>query len=342
MSWREFFYFQKSDRKVLVVAMCVAVVALGVIFLLGGRHDTTPGGESDSLAMNEGMENPPQDGAYYATEGRTINLSPFDPNTADSTQLLSLGLQPRQVRNIYRYRAKGGVFRQPEDFARVYGLTAGQYRELQPYIRISPDYRPASEVYGRNHSYGNGRGGAYGGQGGESGGGRKPFWSSARDGGAVQGNSVEGNHERGATGFVRDTVRYPVKLREGEVIDLNASDTTMLKKVPGIGSYYARKVVAYRERLGGFFSTDQLFEIEGFPEEAVDFLTCNGTVVKKLNVNQLSQSQLRKHPYIGFYQAKAITDYRRLKGPLHSFDDLRLLPDFSQEVIDRLSPYVEF
>lgn len=323
MSWREFFYFQKSDRKVLVVAMCVAVVALGVIFLLGGRHDTTPGEDNDSLAMNEGMENPPADRAYYATEGRTITLSPFDPNTADSTQLLSLGLQPWQVRNIYRYRAKGGVFRQPEDFARVYGLTAGQYRELQPYIRISSDYRPASEVYGRNHPYGSGRRGV-------------------RDGGAAQGNAVAGGHEQDVTGFVRDTVRYPIKLREGEVIDLNASDTTMLKKVPGIGSYYARKVVAYRERLGGFFSIDQLFEIEGFPEEAVDFFTCNGAVVKKLKVNQLSLSQLRKHPYIGFYQAKAITDYRRLKGPLHSLDELRLLPDFPQEVIDRLSPYVEF
>lgn len=323
MSWREFFYFQKSDRKVLVVAMCVAVVALGVIFLLGGRHDTTSGEDNDSLAMNKGMENPPADGAYYATEGRAVTLSPFDPNTADSTQLLSLGLQPWQVRNIYRYRAKGGIFRQPEDFARVYGLTAGQYRELQPYIRISPDYRPASEVYGRNHSYGSGHRGV-------------------RDGGTAQGNAVEGSYKQDVAGFVRDTVRYPVKLRVGEVIDLNTSDTTMLKKVPGIGSYYARKVVAYRERLGGFFSADQLFEIEGFPEEAVDFFTCNGAVVKKLKVNQLSLSQLRKHPYIGFYQAKAITDYRRLKGPLHSLDELRLLPDFPQEVIDRLSPYVEF
>ena len=152
----------------------------------------------------------------------------------------------------------------------------------------------------------------------------------------------EDGQNRDVTGFVRDTVRYPIKLRDGEHIDLNTSDTTLLKKVPGIGSYYARKVVAYRERLGGFFSTDQLFEIEGFPEPAADFLTCNGTVLRKLNVNQLSLSQLRQHPYISFYQAKAITDYRRLKGPLHSLDDLRLLQDFNNEVISRLAPYVEF
>ena len=341
MSWREFFYFQKSDRKVLVVAMCVAVAALGVIFLLGGRHDATPGGEADSLAMAEGMEGPPAGGDYYAVKERAVSLSPFDPNTADSTQLLALGLQPWQVRNIYRYRAKGGVFREPEDFARVYGLTAGQYRELQPYICISPDYRPASDVYGRERSYASRRRGAYGGPG--SGSGKKSFWGSARDE-DVANVSVESGRsgERGVTGYVRDTVRYPIKIKVGEHIDLNTSDTTMLKKVPGIGSYYARKVVEYRERLGGFFSTDQLFEIEGFPEEAADFLTCNSASVRKLNVNQLSLSQLRRHPYISFYQAKAITDYRRLKGPLRSLDDLRLLPDFPQEAIDRLTPYVEF
>ena len=64
----------------------------------------------------------------------------FDPNTADSTQLLRLGLKPWQVRSIYRYRAKGGVFSEPADFARVYGLTLKQYRELEPYIRIGRDY----------------------------------------------------------------------------------------------------------------------------------------------------------------------------------------------------------
>ena len=342
MSWREFFYFQKSDRKVLVVAMCVAVAALGVIFLLGGRHDATPGMEADSLAMTEGMEGPPETGAYYAAEQREVRLSPFDPNTADSTQLLALGLQPWQVRNIYRYRARGGVFRQPEDFARVYGLTAGQYRELQPYIRISDDFRPASEVYGRPRQYGGGHRYSNGGVGNR----RNAAWGSSRDGetsdGYAQNGKVAESSERGVAGYVRDTVRYPIKMRVGEHIDLNTSDTTMLKKVPGIGSYYARKVVAYREQLGGYCSTDQLFEIEGFPEEAVDFLTCKPASVRKLNVNQLSLSQLRRHPYISFYQAKAITDYRRLKGPLHSLDDLRLLPDFPQEAIDRLSPYVEF
>jgi len=63
---------------------------------------------------------------------------------------------------------------------------------------------------------------------------------------------------------------------------------------------------------------------------------------RKLNVNQLSLNELRKHPYINFYQARAITDYRRLHGPLRSLNDLRLSKDFPPEEIERLMPYVAY
>ena len=303
------------------------VVALGVIYFVGKGNSTTSDGTSDTTALEGETEDPGSStGSYYAVEEQQRQLRPFDPNTADSTCLLQLGLQPWQVRSIYRYRAKGGVFREPADFARVYGLTVKQYRELEPYIRISDDYRPASEVYGRRS--------------------RTPFSYSSherRTGSVVAGREgTRGNEPSVAPSTSRDTLRYPVKLKVGERIDLNTADTTLLKRVPGIGSYYARKVVAYRERLGGFYSPDQLFEIEGFPEDAVDFFTMTTGITHRLKINQLSLAQLRKHPYINFYQAKAITDYRRLKGPLNSLNQLSLLPDFTPEVIDRLAPYVEF
>ena len=135
---------------------------------------------------------------------------------------------------------------------------------------------------------------------------------------------------------------YQPKIRPGEHVVLNTADTTALKTVPGIGPYYARKVVAYGQRLGGYVSVDQLDEIEGFPLDAKDYLTIEGASPHRLNVNTLSLNDLRRHPYISFYQAKAITDYRRLHGPLRSLDDLRLSKDFPPEAIQRLAPYVEF
>ena len=49
-----------------------------------------------------------------------------------------------------------------------------------------------------------------------------------------------------------------------------------------------------------------------------------------------------RHAYNNFYQAKEIVEYRRLKGPLHNISDLRLLPDFTPEAIQRLEPYLEY
>ena len=135
---------------------------------------------------------------------------------------------------------------------------------------------------------------------------------------------------------------YQVKIRPGEHVVLNTADTTILKTVPGIGPYFARKVVEYGQRLGGYVSVDQLDEIEGFPLDAKDYLTVEGASPRKLNVNSLTLNELRKHPYLSFYQAKAITDYRRLHGPLRSLQDLRLSKDFPPEAIKRLEPYVDF
>ena len=297
MFLKEFFYLQKSDRKVLLTLLFLMAVALIVFWTVGGQYDRT---ESEPDTLREAPQTfssrkPHQRHSYYKTEERVVERFPFDPNTADSTQLLRLGLSPWQVRNIYKYRAKGGIYRKPEDFAKLYGLTVKQYKSLQPYIRISEDYQPAATLYNNTREE-----------------------------------------------YVRDTLKYPVKLKESEHIILNLADTNQLKKVPGIGSGWARQIVAYRERLGGFYSTDQLLDIEGFPEDALPYLQIQNPQLRKIHVNKLTLNQLRQHPYIGFYRAKAIVDYRRLKGNLKSLNELSLHKDFSREAIQRLEHYVEY
>ena len=85
------------------------------------------------------------------TYGQPVKAKPatffFDPNTADSTALLRLGLSPWQVRNIYKYRARGGRYHRPEDFSKLYGLTKGDYERLLPYIRIADKYKLMSDLY---------------------------------------------------------------------------------------------------------------------------------------------------------------------------------------------------
>ena len=292
MKFSDLFYLNRHDRRILLVLLTVAAVAFGLMFFVGGDEELVTSSGTSSTSKISPIRS---SSYYYQQPTRRPERFAFDPNTADSTQLLRLGLQPWQVRNIYKYRAAGGIYRKKEDFARLYGLTVKQYRELEPYIHISTDYLPASTLI---------------------------------------------KEERRTERYERDTLRYPVKIAEGEHIDLNAADTSLYKKVPGIGSYYSRKIAEYGRRLGGFVSADQLDEIENFPSEAKKYFSVNASDVHQLNVNRLSLNELKRHPYINYYQAKAITDYRRLHGPLHSLDDLRLLPDFPVEAIKRLEPYV--
>ena len=119
----------------------------------------------------------------------------------------------------------------------------------------------------------------------------------------------------------------------------------MLKKVPGIGSYFARQIVLYRNRLGGFSQVNQLAEIDDFPVDALPYFqlsTDEMGKIRRLNLNRLTLNELKRHPYINFYMARAIVDYRRLRGPLHSLDELKLLKEFTPEKIKQLEPYVEF
>lgn len=293
--FKDFFYIRKSDRQALLFVLIIGVIALGVLLFTGQRDMTEPSAVTTEDTTQQDSFRYGNRQAYYQGETPVAERFPFDPNTADSTQLLRLGLRPWQVRNIYKYRARGGVYRKKEDFARLYGLSVKEYHELEPYIRISPDLStPAATLFGE------------------------------------------------AEPSVRDTLKYPVKVEQPQSVNLNTTDTMQLRKVPGIGTAFARRIINYGQRLGGYVSTEQLREIEDFPVEAIPYFTVSHPITHRINLNKLTLNQLQRHPYINFYQAKAIIDYRRLRGPLKSLQDLSLLKDFPPEAIHRLEPYVEF
>lgn len=285
----------RNDRKIAIAAIGIALLAFVGVWL-ADTPEGLPKGASPSASLDSGshrahVQRPVQ---YDAIPSRpTPESFPFDPNTADSAQLRRLGLSSWQIRNIYKYRARGGIYRRKEDFAQLYGLTIKDYRRLEPYIRISSDYQPAATLVKKD---------------------------TAR----------------------RDSLHYPVKIEENEHVVLNTADTAELRRVPGIGVYYAKEIARYGQRLGGYVSVDQLDEIDDFPREAKKYFTIEQAAPVKLNLNRLTLQQLRRHPYINFYQAKTIVEYRRLHGDLKSLQDLRLSKDFPPEAISRLQPYVTF
>lgn len=270
----------------------------------------------------------PASSRYYAVDASQPESFPFDPNEADSTQLLRLGLAPFQVRSIYRYRGKGGRFSTKDDFRRVYRLTNEQWEHLAPLIRIARKYQlvdlppepsrtvSASQPRGdRNTASG------------------KPVISS----------SATSDSEFTSVSSHKLHSKYPVKLVGDEVLDVNLADSAQLCRVPGIGPYFSRKIVQYRMRLGGYVSTAQLLEIEDFPADAVAWLVVADSLsVQKLSLNHLTTRKLMKHPYMGYYRASDIENHKRIYGRVQNLDALRQMPHFTDEDIKRLEPYLEF
>lgn len=136
---------------------------------------------------------------------------------------------------------------------------------------------------------------------------------------------------------------YVKKLPFGTVVDINTADTSLLKRIPGIGSYYARRIVEYRSSLGGYTDVAQLSEIKNMPDSVRGWFETGDSIdIIRIEVNSCTLQQLMTHPYISFYQARAITDYRRAHGDIKSLSQLSMLPEFSDADIRRLSPYLKF
>lgn len=220
-------------------------------------------------------------------------LQLFDPNTADSVLLRQLGLPVYIVRNILKYRAKGGVFRSPESFSRIYGLKEEVYQKLKPYITIAP--------------------------------------------------LVSVSHVRTDTfRQLKDTIPYIPKYEEGTIVDLNKADTSILKRIPGIGSTLARMIVVYRQRLGGFYDVSQLQEVPHVRVELNKWFVVTPAGLHKIQVNSASLDKLRSHPYMDFYKAKAIMEYRRKRGKIKGLSQLSMFEEFTEKDLKRLSPYLTF
>ncbi|SBW01766.1 helix-hairpin-helix domain-containing protein [uncultured Dysgonomonas sp.] len=138
---------------------------------------------------------------------------------------------------------------------------------------------------------------------------------------------------------------YQKKLETGRTVELNTADTTSLKKIPGIGTGFANRIVKYRNLLGGFADITQLKEVWGLDNELYDKIMPYITLipqVKKMKVNSADFNELIRHPYIDYKQAKIIVDIRERKGRIESLKRLRLLEEFSDDDIKRLTPYLSF
>lgn len=311
--WKDFFYYSKSERRSIIFLSCIGIFLL----VLGTWMHFTPRTTfpvADSLSVDSFCIRAYKERSYkdsfpkrYAknkVSKRVPILEDFNPNTIDSAGLCKLGLPPFLAKRIVNYRSKGGVFRKPDDLARIYGLSDQQFQLLKPYIVIDPEATTP------------------------------PSATTLSAPVPTLADTLQ----------YRSKPRYAAnkKFTQLTQLDLNLTDTVQLKQVPGIGSGLAKMIISYRNRLGGYARVEQLQEI-GYVDSTLNkWFKIESPIIRPISVNHAGIDQLRNHPYMNFYKAKAILEYRRKRGKIKGLSQLSMFQEFTEKDLQRLTPYLNF
>jgi competence protein ComEA len=142
---------------------------------------------------------------------------------------------------------------------------------------------------------------------------------------------------------VNGNTKFPVK-DDNIIVDINLADTTEFMKIRGIGSSFANRIIKYRDRLGGFVKKEQIKEVYGMDSIKYNSIAANlkagPFIVQKININDVGVEDLKKHPYIDFYVAQAIVNYRGKHGKYAKVEDIKKTALVYDALFNKISPYL--
>jgi DNA uptake protein ComE-like DNA-binding protein len=138
----------------------------------------------------------------------------------------------------------------------------------------------------------------------------------------------------------------PLKAPSRVMIELNSTDSAKLTQLNGIGPSFARRIISYRNRLGGFIRKEQLLEVFGLDTEKYAGLQLQVFVddskIRKIPVNTVGFNDLSRFPYLTYKQMNAIIRFREQHGEYRSIDDLKNIAIMDEATLQKIKPYLSF
>ena len=157
--------------------------------------------------------------------------------------------------------------------------------------------------------------------------------------------------------LIRDSVIYPERLQNTRnqesfkkqvkqitLINLNTADTTEFTKIYGIGAFYAKQIIRYREKLGGYFTKEQLLEVWKMTPETYDKIKDHVFIsekdVKRIRINSVTIEELKAHPYLNWNKANSIIKMRIQRNGFKNIEELKESVLIDTETYEKLFPYL--
>ncbi len=285
----------------------------------------------------------------------------FNPNNLPDKDWERLGLSEKQIHTIKNYESKGGKFHSKEDVKKMYCIPEKQYLSLEPFIQIKDseahnnfESKPA-EHFNFNPN-------------------NLPDKDWERLGmSEKQIHTIKNYESKGGKFHSKEDVKKMYCIPEKQylslepyiqipsdknspadskaenfksesiIVDINSADTLQLMKVKGIGAFYAKSIIKYRNLLGGFAAKEQLMEMWKFDSIKFDKIKKNiivdPTEIKKIHINTCTAAEL-KHPYLKWNAANAIVNYRSKHGKYKTLQEIKKTDLVDDETYRKIVPYL--
>ena len=339
MIWKDYLYFSRAERNGIKVLVVILIIIAFLPFITGliwpprevefewlghwynhlAEHNQDESATFRPAARQAGSAKTgisPEKDVQTGTSGKreereavSLRPAPFNPNGLPAEAWEAMGLPTHVVRGIKNYEAAGGSFRYREDLQRIYLMQNAWYEELEAYIELPSVHAVSASG------------------------------TAEREAGAVARASDAAEREAGTVARASGATE-----RDKVPVNINRADTTELMQLRGIGAVFSRRIIDYREQLGGFLTTGQLLEVFGMDADRLmpieqDILIDAGAI-RKINVNEADYVTLVRHPYIDRQLANAIIAFRDQRGQLDSVAQLRASYLVTEDAYQRIEPYL--
>lgn len=366
-----FLYFTKAERFGIIglLALCL------ILWIIPACWPEQVVVDASDTSSEPGPAATRQDTASAETVDPSIAFHAFDPNQVSEDELVRMGLPERTARSWQNYLRKGGRFRNWQDVQRFRALSEEDRKQIKPFVHFSTDEKaraPGKSTEEQTEVADfdpNQQSRASLMQMGLSAKVASSWANYLKAGGQfrrvedirkVYGLS-EADYERlapfaqfpdlveewAAKEVVPET-SLPSSYQKAEaslVIDINQASATEWQRLHGIGPAYSRRIVNFRDKLGGFHSIDQIRQTYGLPDSVFQSIALQlrpSPVFRKLMINRATVEELAAHPYLRFADARLIVNYRAEHGNFSTSADLEALYGLTTALRQQMEPYWSF
>lgn len=251
-------------------------------------------------------ENTAKKNDSQASNESKIERFAFNPNTLNDSGYALLGFSDKEIKTLRKYQAAGASFEIKKDFAKLFFVDEEEYAALETYIDL-PESKPRP---------------------------KKEFSKSF---------DKYPTESRIKWSDTASTEEYYYKEFS---CNLNTADTNELKKLNGIGSFYAKKIIEYREELGGFHNLGQLKEIWKMSDEKIDKFAAQVVIdlseIRQIDLSRATAHELSQHPYVSFGEASKIVLQREELGKITDSKAFCSSGLLDADLCRKLVPYLYF